>query len=599
MASAGDRLQIVIGAKDELSAQLRQTRKELTTLGRTANDIQRRMENGEQGLQNELEQTRREIVRVTAEHKDLSRKQSEVNREFREMTTNSRRAGDQMTRSMDRAGREMGITDGKAKRLERTTGRMKSGWAKFAGIAAAVTGAVYAASGAFSMLSGSIEEARGARKALAQTAAVLRSMGRTESAKGIENMLDTLSKASGIDDDNLREMTNTLLTFGNVTGDTFEKANVLALDLSVAFGKDLQSSAIMVGKALNDPLKGLTALSRIGVQFTAEQQEQIKAMVEVGDAAGAQKIILRELTKQVGGSAAAQADSIDKAQVAWGNLKEAIGEVLLSSGTGFDLVTVLEDATRWIKKNKDTIVSVLQKIISITFKVISVFLKWESIVIKGIGYVIGAYASLVQAMAWLDPSLQDNADAAKRLADQFGDTSAALDSASKYFDRLSRDANDASQSTKRLKDKLDSVGVSVDKLNRKKVNNLLRDNAVPGVNRQGGTTVRFAGGPVMPGSSYLVGEIGPELFVPQVGEPRMVGMGGPEIRDFHTSGTIIPTTMVGAYMAANVPQAPAMAAAAPSGGVHIENLTVQDRFDARREFQALMARERRIAAERS
>jgi len=266
VASAGDRLQIVIGAKDELSAQLRQTRKELTTLGRTANDIQRRMENGEQGLQNELEQTRREIGRVTAEHKDLSRKQSEVNREFREMTTNSRRAGDQMTRSMDRAGREMGITDGKAKRLERTTGRMKSGWAKFAGIAAAVTGAVYAASGAFSMLSGSIEEARGARKALAQTGAVLRSMGRTESAKGIESMLDTLSKASGIDDDNLREMTNTLLTFGSVTGDTFTKANKLALDLSVAFGKDLQSSAIMVGKALNDPLKGLTALSRIGVQ---------------------------------------------------------------------------------------------------------------------------------------------------------------------------------------------------------------------------------------------------------------------------------------------------------------------------------------------
>ena len=49
----------------------------------------------------------------------------------------------------------------------------------------------------------------------------------------------------------------------------------------------------MVGKALNDPLKGLTALSRIGVQFTAQQQEQIKAMVEVGDVAGAQKIILR------------------------------------------------------------------------------------------------------------------------------------------------------------------------------------------------------------------------------------------------------------------------------------------------------------------
>ena len=115
---------------------------------------------------------------------------------------------------------------------------MKSGWAKFAGIAAAVTGAVYArVGGVLDACPGrSRRPVRGA-KALAQTAAVLRSMGRTESAKGIENMLDTLSKASGIDDDNLREMTNTLLTFGNVTGDTFG-ANVLALDLSVAFGKD-------------------------------------------------------------------------------------------------------------------------------------------------------------------------------------------------------------------------------------------------------------------------------------------------------------------------------------------------------------------------
>ncbi len=598
MASAGDRLQIVIGAKDELTAELRQTRKELTQLGRTANDVQRRMENGEQGLQGELEQTRREIQRVTAEHKDLSRKQSEVNREFRDMTTNSRRAGTQMTSSMDRAGREMGITSGKAHKLEQATGRMRTGWAKFAGIAAAVTGAVYAASGAFSMLSGSIEEARGARKALAQTGAVLRSMGRKESAQGIETMLNQLSRMSGIDDDNLREMSNTLLTFGNVSGDTFTTANKLALDLSVAFGKDLQSSAIMVGKALNDPLKGLTALSRIGVQFTSKQQDQIKAMMAVNDVAGAQKIIMGELKRQVGGSAAAQADAIDKAGVAWKNLKEAIGEVLLSTGTGFDLVGVIEDATKWIKANKDTIVSVLQKIISVIFKVISAFLKWESIVIKGIGYMIGAYASLVQAMAWLDPSLQDNADSAKRLADQFGDTSAALDSASKFFDRLSRGADDASRSTKNLKDKLDSVGVSVDKLNRKQVNDLLRDTPVPGVNRQGGIPALFAGGAVMAGQTALVGEIGPELFVPNAGDPRMVGVGGPEVRDFHTSGTIIPNVMIGTYMAAQAASSGG-AASAPSGGVHIENLTVQDKFDARREFAAMMARERRIAAERS
>jgi phage-related minor tail protein len=107
-------------------------------------------------------------------------------------------------------------------------------------------------------------------------------------------------------------MTNVLFTFGNVTGKTFTKANELALDLSVAFGKDLSSSAVMVGKALNNPAKGLTALSRIGVSFTTQQEDQVKAMMEVGDIAGAQKIILAELSKQVSGSAKAQADGIAK-----------------------------------------------------------------------------------------------------------------------------------------------------------------------------------------------------------------------------------------------------------------------------------------------
>ena len=176
-------------------------------------------------------------------------------------------------------------------------------------------------------------------------------------------------------------------------------------------------------------------------------------------------------------------------------------------------------------------------------------------------------------MAWLDPSLQDNADSAKRLADQFrGHQLRRTGHSASKFDQLSRDANDASQSTKRLKDKLDSVGVSVDKLNRKKVNNLLRDNAVPGVNRQGGTTVRFAGGPVMPGSSYLVGEIGP-------GVVRPAGRRAAHGRHGRAGGSATSTPRARSSRrrwsarTANVPQAPAMAAAAPSGRVHIENLT--------------------------
>ena len=425
----------------------------------------------------------------------------------------------------------------------------------------------------------------------------MKSMGRTEAPKRINAMIDQLEAMSGIDGDNIREMTNVLFTFGNVTGKTFDKANQLALDVSVAFGKDLTSSAVMVGKALNDPAKGLTALTRIGVQFTAQQTEQVKAMMEVGDVAGAQKIILKELSKQVGGSAAAQADSIQKTQVAWGNLKEAIGEVLLSfgSGSGMDLAGMLNKATKWIKRHKGEIVSVLQLIMSAVFKLISVFLKWQSIVLKTFGYLFGAMATTLGVLAKLGLVSDDTAAQVKALADGFGVASKKGDEASKYFDKLSKRFRESGTEGERLKNKLRGIGIEVDNLNQKKVKNLLRDNRIPGLNSQGGTMLAM-GGPVTPGLTALVGEIGPELFVPAIGRPRVIGADGPEILDFHTSGTVIPNHLLVPAVAAAAAPAPVAVQSGP--GVHIENLTVQDRFDARRELEALMRREARIRSER-
>ncbi|MBK8640621.1 MAG: hypothetical protein IPN92_21000 [Chromatiaceae bacterium] len=625
MASAGDRLQIVIGAKDELSAQLRGTRKELTNLGRTANDMQRRMEAGEQGLQNEYEQTRRSMDTTRRKLGELQQQQRDNNREFKRMTDEGHTASMRLTRSFDKVSKQLGLTEGKAAtlrrglerlddnadnfgrrwsaafgkadrsmdRTRRSGGVMAAGWGKVAGAAAVVTGAVMATSSAFNVLSGSIEEARGARKAAAQTAAVMRSMGRTEAPAAVDRMVNRLEKMSGIDGDNLREMTNIMFTFGNVTGKTFTTANELALDLSVAFGKDLSSSAVMVGKALNNPAKGLTALSRIGVSFTTQQTEQVKAMMEVGDIAGAQKIILAELSKQVSGSAAAQADSISKTSVAWGNLKEAVGDVLLDTSTGIGLTKGLQDATKWIKQHKKDIISVLQGIMSVVFKLISVFLKWQSVVIGVLGYVVGAFAKVLSWAALLDPSLQGVADGANSLAKGFGDASDAANRSSTYFDSLSTKAGDASRKTKQLADALRDVD------SPKKIRFVI-ETVVQGFTGLGvGAPVDgalAAGGPVLAGNTYLVGEIGPELFVSSTGATSVVGADGPEIRDFHTSGTIIPNVAVSAYVAAS--REPAMAAA-PSGGVQIGELHVHDRFDARREFEAMMARQRRIAAERS
>jgi hypothetical protein len=96
-----------------------------------------------------------------------------------------------------------------------------------------------------------------------------------------------LSKKSGIDDEVIASGANVLLTFTKVRNeagkgnDIFNQGTTIALDMSRALGTDLQGSVIQVGKALNDPIKGISALQRVGVSFTEQQKDQIKTLVQV------------------------------------------------------------------------------------------------------------------------------------------------------------------------------------------------------------------------------------------------------------------------------------------------------------------------------
>ncbi len=64
------------------------------------------------------------------------------------------------------------------------------------------------------------------------------------------------------------------------------------------------------------------------------------------------------------------------------------------------------------------------------------------------------------------------------------------------------------------------------------------------------TEQRFAGGPVLAGRRYMVGELGPEAFLRNNGSMSIVGKSGPEILDFKSSGTIIPNHLLGAITSA-------------------------------------------------
>ena len=187
-------------------------------------------------------------------------------------------------------------------------------------------------------ISGSIAEAAQWDSAMAQTEAVVKSTGGAAqlTAGQISDMAKAMSASAGaslFSDDAILGADNVLATFTQIKGVNFKSATQAILDISQAMGTDLNSSALQVGKALNDPVAGISALTRVGVTFTDEQKAMIAAMTEAGNTAGAQQVILAELNKEFGGSAAAAVGTYAGQQVVlkekFADIQQTLGEALM------------------------------------------------------------------------------------------------------------------------------------------------------------------------------------------------------------------------------------------------------------------------------
>lgn len=264
---------------------------------------------------------------------------------------------------------------------------VKSGTAK---MAAGLAGA-FAAAKIVDFAGDALAEARESQKVGAVTAQVIKSTGGAAkiTAGQVGDLASSISRKAGMDDEAIQTGANLLLTFKKVRNETgkgndvFNRATQAAVDLSATGFGSIDSSAKMLGKALNDPVKGITALSRAGVTFTDQQKAMIdaltsggieKALIAMGavqDAADfkaelkvndgnvqktvagltkgwdkaklaqlayleegdhtvdAQKLIMKEVESQVGGVAEKSATAGEKMAVAWGNFKESIGTALI------------------------------------------------------------------------------------------------------------------------------------------------------------------------------------------------------------------------------------------------------------------------------
>jgi hypothetical protein len=205
------------------------------------------------------------------------------------------------------------------------------------GKVAAAVGTAFAVKQVFDFAAAAATAAAESEKVSKATGAIIAATGGAAgvTADEVSKLATSISTLTAVDDELVQSGANVLLTFKNVKqageglDDVFGRATAAGVDLAAAGFGDVIGNAKMLGKALNDPIAGLSSLSRAGVTFTAQQRQQITELAKTGDLLGAQKIILAEVEAQVGGTAAASASSLDKMKVAFGNAQETIGAALL------------------------------------------------------------------------------------------------------------------------------------------------------------------------------------------------------------------------------------------------------------------------------
>jgi hypothetical protein len=204
-----------------------------------------------------------------------------------------------------------------------------------------------------------------AQIASAKLANVMKSMGVGDATKRVDAYAESLQLVTAVDADVIKATQTKLATFANLTttiddaGGAFDRATVAALDLAAAGFGSAEGNAVQLGKALNDPIKGISSLAKSGVTFTTQEKAKIKTLVETNKILEAQDIILKAIETQVGGTAEAGASVFDRMKLSMDTVSDSIGEILLpymKDFTDFLITDVIPNVQSFLKdlSNPDT-----------------------------------------------------------------------------------------------------------------------------------------------------------------------------------------------------------------------------------------------------
>jgi hypothetical protein len=376
----------------------------------------------------------------------------------------------------------------------------------------------------------------------------------------------------GVEAELIKEAQAVLLSFKAVgasadeTGGNFDRATKAAFDMAAVLKTDARSSAVQLGKALENPIKGVTALAKAGTTFTDQQRAQIKTLVESNRLLEAQDLILTEVESQYGGAAEAAALGSQKIALAFGQVQDALGAALapaFEKFATFFITEVVPPLTKFFEDDFPRIINELKPIvegISVFFEEVGAGLKEFLDIDEDVSLIEGVLAKLSgladnpEFLTFIDtvknifteigkvlPGLVFNlAELAAKLApllegtlknviplladllrivdgidfflgeiiDRFGEFEGEAPS---FITFIEQTINPMARLQVAVKAVADALDAAINAYNRFKA---LGGFEGTGVITPPGAKKRAGGGRVTGGMSYLVGEMGPEIFQP-------------------------------------------------------------------------------------
>jgi hypothetical protein len=264
----------------------------------------------------------------------------------------------------------------------------------------AVVPAAAALAGLGGFLVTAAKGAEDARIANEKLGSVLDTMGFGAATDRVSAYAESLEKTVAVDADVIKATQTKLATFGELTKSVgkadgaFDRATKAALDLAAAGFGTAEGNAVQLGKALQNPIKGIAALAKSGVTFTDSEKEKIKALTESGKLLEAQEMILKAVEGQVGGTAEASASSFDKMKFSLAGVSDTFGEMLLPV---IDAVAPkLAAFSEWAQKNPTLMKIAIITIGALTAAVIALNIAMSlnpvSLIVIGIGLLIAGLA---------------------------------------------------------------------------------------------------------------------------------------------------------------------------------------------------------------